>query len=134
MALTLFVLLVVCWIGCARKRKLGLPEDDDVDASKEQNVGEEKVVKNVVKIRGSDSRLRLWDVESCCNTLVNFDIVRLQTSKTMQLAVSPDSKLVFVPCMSTVKAFSMWSGQTILSFRSHYDNVNSCWYNEQDQV
>lgn len=82
---------------------------------------------------GSDSRLRLWDVESCCNTLVNFDIVRLQTSKTIQLAVSPDSDLVFVPCMSTVKAFSMWSGRTMLSFRSHYDNVNSCWYNEQDQ-
>ncbi|KAL1821870.1 hypothetical protein ACET3Z_016739 [Daucus carota] len=82
---------------------------------------------------GSDSRLRLWDVESCCNTLVNFDIVRLQTSKPMQLAVSPDSDLVFVPCMSTVKAFSMWSGQTMLSFRNHYDNVNSCWYNEQDQ-
>lgn len=37
----------------ARKRKLGLPEDDDVDASKEQNAGEETVkTEPIVKIRG----------------------------------------------------------------------------------
>uniref|UniRef100_A0A169WHA3 CP-type G domain-containing protein n=1 Tax=Daucus carota subsp. sativus TaxID=79200 RepID=A0A169WHA3_DAUCS len=36
----------------ARKRKLGLPEDDDVDASKEQNAGEETVkTEPIVKIR-----------------------------------------------------------------------------------
>ena len=70
-------------------------------------------------VSGSDSRLRLWDVESCCNTLVNFDIVRLQTSKPMQLAVSPDSDLVFVPCMSTVKVsiflpFNIWSTNLLI--------------------
>lgn len=82
---------------------------------------------------GSDSRLRLWDVESCCNTLVNFDIVRLQTSKAMQLAITPDSGLVFVPCMTAAKAFSVWSGETMMTFRGHYENVNCCWYNVQDQ-
>lgn len=40
----------------ARKRKLGLPEDDDVDASKEQNAGEEKVVKNAVNIRDTPEK------------------------------------------------------------------------------
>lgn len=40
----------------ARKRKLGLPEDDDVDASKEQNAGEEKVVKTAVKIRDTPEK------------------------------------------------------------------------------
>ncbi|KAM2374097.1 hypothetical protein ACFXTH_043056 [Malus domestica] len=37
---------------------------------------------------GSDSRLRLWDIESGCNTLVNFETVRMQTSKPIQLATS----------------------------------------------
>ncbi|XP_062022617.1 WD repeat-containing protein ATCSA-1-like [Rosa rugosa] len=82
---------------------------------------------------GSDSRLRLWDVESGCNTLVNFETVRLQTSKPIQLATSPNSPLAFVPCMTAVKAFDMWSGRTALTFRGHYEHVNCCWFSLQDQ-
>ncbi|XP_021759506.1 DNA excision repair protein ERCC-8-like isoform X3 [Chenopodium quinoa] len=82
---------------------------------------------------GSDSRLRLWDIESGCNTLVNFETGRLQNSKGIQFAVVQDSSLVFVPCMTSVKAFDLWSGKTSLTFRAHYDNVNSCWFNAQDQ-
>ena len=54
-------------------------------------------------ISGSDSRIKLWDLESGYNTLVNFEMVRLQTSKAIQLAISQDSAHVFVPCMSVVK-------------------------------
>lgn len=82
---------------------------------------------------GSDSRLRLWDMESGCNTLVNFETVRLQNSKGIQLAVAQDSSLVFVPCMTSVKAFDLWSGNTSATFRAHYDSVNSCWFSVQDQ-
>lgn len=82
---------------------------------------------------GSDSRLRLWDIESGCNTLVNFETKRLQSSKAIQMAVSQNPALVFVPCMATTKAFDMWSGQTMQTFRGHYENVNCCWYNAQDQ-
>ncbi|KAK9946394.1 hypothetical protein M0R45_011862 [Rubus argutus] len=82
---------------------------------------------------GSDSRLRLWDVESGCNTLVNFETARLQTSRPIQLATSPNSPLAFVPCMTAVKAFDMWSGRTSLTFRGHYENVNCCWFSLQDQ-
>ncbi|XP_057776561.1 WD repeat-containing protein ATCSA-1-like [Salvia miltiorrhiza] len=82
---------------------------------------------------GSDSRLRLWDIESGCNTLVNFETARLQSSKAIQMAVSQDSALSFVPCMTTVKVFDIWSGQTKCAFRGHYENVNCCWYNAQDQ-
>lgn len=82
---------------------------------------------------GSDSRLRLWDIESGCNTLVNYETVRLQTSKAIQLAVTQDSSLVFVPCMTAVKAFDVWSGKTSLTFRGHYEYVNSCWFNSWDQ-
>ncbi|KAF9600686.1 hypothetical protein IFM89_011357 [Coptis chinensis] len=82
---------------------------------------------------GSDSRLRLWDIESGCNTLVNFEATRLQTSKGIQLAVTQGSSLVFVPCMSAVKAFDVWSGRTFLTFRGHYENVNCCWFSSQDQ-
>ncbi|XP_020592758.1 DNA excision repair protein ERCC-8-like [Phalaenopsis equestris] len=82
---------------------------------------------------GSDSRLRLWDVESGCNTLVNFESMRLQTSKPLQLAVTNDSSLVFVPCMSSVKAYHVWSGVTFQTLRGHYESVNCCYFNWHDQ-
>ncbi|XP_073281580.1 WD repeat-containing protein ATCSA-1-like [Primulina huaijiensis] len=81
---------------------------------------------------GSDSRLKLWDIESGCNTLVNFETKRLQSTKAIQMAVSHDSTLAYIPCMTTVKVFDMWSGQTKGTFRGHYENVNCCWYNTQD--
>ncbi|KAL6983012.1 WD repeat-containing protein ATCSA-1 [Sarracenia purpurea var. burkii] len=82
---------------------------------------------------GSDSRLRLWDIESGCDTLVNFETVRLQTGKAMQLCTTQDSALVFVPCMTSVKVFDVWSGKTVLTFRGHYEFVDSCCYSLQDQ-
>ncbi|KAK6130806.1 hypothetical protein DH2020_035447 [Rehmannia glutinosa] len=86
-----------------------------------------------LKVARSDSRLRLWDIESGCNTLVNFETTRLQQSKAIQMAVSQDSTLAFVPCMATAKVFDIWSGQTKSTFRGHYENVNCCWYNALDQ-
>lgn len=82
---------------------------------------------------GSDSRLRLWDIKSGCNTLVNFESMRLPTSKAVQLAVTEDSSLVFVPCVAAVKAFDLWSGRTYRTFRGHYECVNCCWFSSQDQ-
>ncbi|XP_020247940.1 DNA excision repair protein ERCC-8-like [Asparagus officinalis] len=82
---------------------------------------------------GSDSRLRLWDIESGCNTLVNYEAMRLQTSKALQLAINEDSSLVFVPCMATVKAYDMWSGMMYRTFRGHYEAVNCCCFSSQDQ-
>ncbi|XP_065846893.1 WD repeat-containing protein ATCSA-1-like [Euphorbia lathyris] len=82
---------------------------------------------------GSDSRMRLWDIESGCNTLVNFETARLQTSKAIQMATTQDSSLVFVPCMTALKAFDIWSGMTSMTFRGHYEYVNCCWYSSQDQ-
>ncbi|KAJ4839011.1 WD repeat-containing protein ATCSA-1 [Turnera subulata] len=82
---------------------------------------------------GSDSRIRLWDCESGHNTLVNFETVRLQTSKPIQLATTDDSILAFVPCMTAVKAFDIWSGKNLLTFRGHYESVNCCWFSSKDQ-
>ncbi|KAL8154051.1 hypothetical protein V2J09_011811 [Rumex salicifolius] len=45
---------------------------------------------------GSDSRVRLWDIESGCNTLVNYETARLQNTKPIQLAVAQDSSLVLL--------------------------------------
>nr|XP_043615601.1 WD repeat-containing protein ATCSA-1-like [Erigeron canadensis] len=82
---------------------------------------------------GSDSRLRLWDIESGSNTLVHYEIVRLQSSKPVQLAVTQDSSTVFLPCMTSIKAFDVWSGKTNMTLQGHYEHVNCCWYSTHDQ-
>ncbi|CAA0223009.1 unnamed protein product [Arabidopsis thaliana] len=82
---------------------------------------------------GSYSRIRLWDIESGRNTLVNFETGRIQTDRAIQLDTSDDPALVFVPCMKTVKGFGMWSGRTTLMLRGHYESVNTCCFNSNDQ-
>lgn len=76
---------------------------------------------------GSDSRLRLWDIDSGCNTLVNFEAMRLQTSKPLQLAVTEDPSLVFIPCMASIKVWSFFSFSVwTLNFRLHLVLPYSC--------
>ncbi|XP_010499273.1 PREDICTED: DNA excision repair protein ERCC-8 isoform X1 [Camelina sativa] len=82
---------------------------------------------------GSDSRIRLWDIESGRNTLLNFETGRIQTNKAIQMDTSDDPALVFVPCLKTVKSFGMWSGRTTLMLRGHYESVNTCCFNSNDQ-
>ncbi|XP_039850056.1 WD repeat-containing protein ATCSA-1-like isoform X3 [Panicum virgatum] len=75
----------------------------------------------------------MYLLSSGCNTLVNFEAMRLQTGKPLQLAVTEDPSLVFVPCMASIKAYNLWSGTTFRTFRGHYELVNCCYYSEQDQ-
>ncbi|XP_042405938.1 WD repeat-containing protein ATCSA-1 isoform X3 [Zingiber officinale] len=82
---------------------------------------------------GSDSRLRLWDIESGCSISVNFEATRLQTNKAIQLALSQDSSAVFIPSMSNVKVYDVLSGLNLQTFYGHYDMVNCCYFNMQDQ-
>ncbi|XP_076906669.1 WD repeat-containing protein ATCSA-1-like isoform X2 [Bidens hawaiensis] len=82
---------------------------------------------------GSDSRLRLWDIQSGCNTLVHYEMVRMQSSKAIQLAVTQDSGIVFLPCMTSVKGFDVWSGRSRMTLQGHYENVNCCCYSANDQ-
>lgn len=82
---------------------------------------------------GTDSRLRLWDVESGCNTLVNYESTRIRTNKATQLAVTPNSSLVFVPCLTAIQAYDVWSGRLCSTFHGHYDFINCCSFNSQDQ-
>ncbi|EPS68342.1 hypothetical protein M569_06428, partial [Genlisea aurea] len=84
---------------------------------------------------GSDSRLRMWDMDSGCNTLVNYGAIRFPSRKPIQMAVTEDSSFVFVPCLAGIsQSFDVSSGKTVRSFRGHYDCVNCCCYNAQDQA
>jgi hypothetical protein len=52
---------------------------------------------------GTDSRVRLWDMQSGCNTLVNYEATRIRTHQGTQLAVSSDSSLLFVASAHSIQ-------------------------------
>ena len=72
-----------------------------------QNAGRTQACKFFVHFaKAKDSRLcsyetgtdvvRLWDIESGCNTLVNYEATRIRSHQGTQLAVSMDASLLFV--------------------------------------
>lgn len=82
---------------------------------------------------GTDSRLRMWDVESGCNTLVNYPSTRIRGNKGTQMTLSPDSSLLYTPSANAILVYNVWSGQSYSSLRGHYDLVNCCTFHPQGQ-
>lgn len=82
---------------------------------------------------GTDSRVRLWDIESGCNTLVNYEATRIRAHHGTQLAVSMDSSLLFVASAHSIQTYDIWSGRMHSKLVGHYDNVNCCAFLPEDQ-
>lgn len=82
---------------------------------------------------GTDSRVRLWDIESGCNTLVNYEATRIRAHQGSQLAVSMDSSLLFVASSHSIQTYDIWSGRMHSKLVGHYDNVNCCAFLPEDQ-
>ncbi|GAQ85546.1 putative WD-40 repeat family protein [Klebsormidium nitens] len=82
---------------------------------------------------GADSRLRLWDIETGNNTLVNYRTTRGKANRGTQIAVSPDSSHVYQPSGSVIQAFDVWSGEPHATLRGHFEGVNCCTFQAHDQ-
>ncbi|CAK9230473.1 unnamed protein product [Sphagnum jensenii] len=82
---------------------------------------------------GTDSRVRLWDMQSGCNTLVNYEATRIRTHQGTQLAVSSDSSLLFVASAHSIQAYDVWTGHLHSKLSGHYDTVNCCAFHVNDQ-
>ncbi|KAL2652749.1 hypothetical protein R1flu_020877 [Riccia fluitans] len=82
---------------------------------------------------GADSRVKLWDVESGCDTLVNYEKTRVKGNRATQLALSPDSSLLFVPTYTTIQVYNLWTGVLLKTLRGHFDNVNCCEFHPYEQ-
>lgn len=80
---------------------------------------------------GTDRRVRLWDVDRCRNTMVNYGRIVLTGRTTVRLGMTPiDSGLevAFVPSSSDVVAYSIEDGQRVDVLRGHYQRVNCAVY------
>eukprot|EP00795_Rhopilema_esculentum_P004852 gene4852-21181_t len=79
---------------------------------------------------GTDDRLRLWDVWTSQNTLVNYGSVYNLSKKHVQLAVTRElnQDIVFVPTENNIAMFDIFSGKKLGFLTGHYGNVNCCLY------
>ncbi|XP_071952245.1 DNA excision repair protein ERCC-8-like [Antedon mediterranea] len=79
---------------------------------------------------GSDDRLRLWDVVTGRNTLVNYGKVINDTRRNLKMSVSCDASddLVFVPSSGEICVFEIHSGRPVVNLTGHYSRVNACTF------
>ncbi|XP_024539928.1 DNA excision repair protein ERCC-8 [Selaginella moellendorffii] len=84
-------------------------------------------------VPGSDSRVKLWDIERGCNTLVNYEATNINGNLTCELEVSGDKPLVFVPCLTSIQVYDMLSGRLLSTLKGHYELVKCCAYHSQSQ-
>ena len=79
--------------------------------------------------------MRLWDLDSGDNLLINYGTVSNESRKSVKLSVSRNCspELVFVPEDSDISMFDMYSGVKLDSLRGHYKQVNCCLFVSETQ-
>lgn len=83
---------------------------------------------------GTDDRVRLWDISTGRNCLVNYGRIPNQCKKGVQIAISNTSKeLAFLPSLSDILAVDLHSGKHITKLRGAFNSVNCCAYEENYQ-
>ncbi|XP_033737189.1 DNA excision repair protein ERCC-8-like [Pecten maximus] len=77
---------------------------------------------------GTDDRIRLWNVASGKNTMVNYGKVNNEWKKNIDIGItqgcSPD--ILFVPNGTNIEMLDIFRGSQIDILRGHYMRVNCC--------
>ncbi|KAK9909422.1 hypothetical protein WJX75_002005 [Coccomyxa subellipsoidea] len=82
---------------------------------------------------GTDSRMRLWDLQHNSNALVNYPNTFNRAKKGRQVSVSVDANMAFHPSGSVIQMFNTFDGSLHKLLRGHMDTVNACCYNPTNQ-
>jgi len=75
---------------------------------------------------GNDNRLRLWDLATGLNTLINYPNALNRTPKSNQIAVSNNGKFVYYPSFNSINVYDIYSGDQVGTLQGHLDKVNCC--------
>lgn len=77
---------------------------------------------------GTDDRIRLWNVSSGKNTLVNYGKIDNEWKKNIDIGISrgcsPD--ILYVPNSTKIEMLDLYKGSRIDYLRGHYMRVNCC--------
>eukprot|EP00271_Cylindrocystis_brebissonii_P016955 TRINITY_DN4208_c0_g1_i1.p1 TRINITY_DN4208_c0_g1~~TRINITY_DN4208_c0_g1_i1.p1 ORF type:complete len:473 (-),score=64.84 TRINITY_DN4208_c0_g1_i1:396-1814(-) len=82
---------------------------------------------------GNDSRMRLWDLASGTNTLVNYARTHNRAVKGIPISLSQDGGRIYHPAGSSIQVYSTHTGELLTELRGHYGEVNACAFHSLDQ-
>lgn len=79
---------------------------------------------------GTDCRLRLWNVSSGENELINYGFIMNDSKKSLQLDVSActSEEFIYVPSGSNIYVYSVHTGVRVKTLLGHFNSVNSCYF------
>ncbi|XP_075218382.1 DNA excision repair protein ERCC-8-like isoform X2 [Lycorma delicatula] len=79
---------------------------------------------------GTDSRLRLWNVSTGENEMINYGSIPNDTRKSAQIDVSActNKDLVYIPSEGNILIYSLYTGKKIKALPGHYSTVNCCYF------
>ncbi|XP_074648575.1 DNA excision repair protein ERCC-8-like [Tubulanus polymorphus] len=80
---------------------------------------------------GTDDHMRLWNVATGKNMLVNYGKLENFSLKNIQIACSfnTNPELVYVPVNSDVCVYDIFNGDLLVTLRGHYNTVNCTVFN-----
>ncbi|XP_062509442.1 DNA excision repair protein ERCC-8-like [Corticium candelabrum] len=84
---------------------------------------------------GRDNRLRLWDVLTSRNTLVNYGRVVNQCRVGCQFALTrcQNPGFAFVPSANNIQMFDIHEGKRLRILKGHFRTVNCCAFHPYEQ-
>jgi len=89
---------------------------------------------NFLLSSGTDNRLKLWDIVSGKNTLVNFsDTKNTANQRALQFAVSKDGNFVYHPNGHTIGVYEVQTGRLLNVLQGHIGNVNCIVFHPKDE-
>lgn len=82
---------------------------------------------------GSEPRLKLWDMDSGCDTMLHYNLPRAAAPLSASgglaesaIAMSTDSSLLFVPWGLTLRVYDTFSASCVGVLKGHFDRILSC--------
>jgi len=77
---------------------------------------------------GTDDRIKLWNIHTGQNTLVNYGKIGNEGKKTVEFGIThlctPD--LIFMPNGTDIEMYDLFNGNKVDTLRGHYMRVNCC--------
>ena len=80
---------------------------------------------------GNDCHIRLWNVSSGLNTLVNFGKVEASAETCIQMCCTDacTKNYLFVPSENNLSMFRINDGELVKKFKGHFEPINCCIFN-----
>eukprot|EP01132_Coremiostelium_polycephalum_P002572 gene2572-3186_t len=83
---------------------------------------------------GADSKIRLWDMQTGVNTLVDYRNAHNSHGTANQMALSTDGKYLFHPNGKNINVYNTKTGELVKYLKGHFERVNCCIFHPTQEI